>query len=145
MFTVTNLILVLVALAGLLFIVGIVVAGYCSLRNKPENMPEFLAQATTVIGGTLSTNLGAVLGLSVAQSTNPSPALAEVMAAPANTLQVGAAWLYVGGLIIALVLWGVNRFSNQPQKVVSTLPDLTKTLLGVVVGAMAVALGVSQS
>jgi hypothetical protein len=140
---ITMLVLVLVALAALLFLGGIVSAGYWSLKSQPDNMPAFLAQATTVIGGTLSTNLGAVLGLAVAQSARGMVSLPSVPAL-ARPLQIGAAWVYVGGLLLALAFWAWNKFSTEPDKVVSTLPDLTKTLLGVVVGVLAIALGVSR-
>jgi len=141
---VTALALFLVVLAALLFIGGIISAGYFSLKRKPEAMPSFLTQTTTIIGGTLATNLGAVLGLSVAQSDKLNTAGVAALPALAKQLQVGAAYLYVLGLVIAFVCWALIRFSDKPEEVVSTLPDLTKTLLGVVVGVLAIALGISR-
>lgn len=143
---VTLLLLTLVAVAGLLFIGGIIAAGVLSLRNKPAAMPAFPAQAITVIGGILSTNLGAILGLSVAENVGLSAINAEPWyALTSENLQIGAAYLYIGGLLLAFLFWLLNRFSDKPDQVVSTLPELTKTLLGVLVGALAVALGVSQT
>jgi hypothetical protein len=62
-----------------------------------------------------------------------------------ESLQIIAAFLYVIGLVGAGVFWGIKGFTSEPAKVVSTLPQLTQTLLGVIVGAAAVALGVAQA
>ncbi len=110
------------------------------------NMPAFLTHVMTTIGGVLATNLGAVLGLTVAQSAGLISAESLPWYAPtAANLQVIAAYVYVVGLLAATGLWAAKRFTAGQDHVVSTLPELAKTLLGVMAGALAVMLGVAQS
>ncbi len=147
------LIVLLVVLAGLGFVLGIAEAGYYTAKRTPAAMPRFLAQVVTTVGAVLATNLGAVLGLSVADVQSASTglplarafALSSWLAAPGvpvgTQVQIAAAWIYVIGLIAAAFLWGLRGFSDNPAVVVPTLPELSRTLLGVIVGALAVALG----
>ncbi len=140
---ITILFLIFVIFGAALFLGGIVWAGIVSLRNQPETMPQFLLQSTTIIGGVLATNLGSVLGLAVASEQGGGLITTSSLSATSiHNLQVGAAWLYAAGLFLAFGFWVANKFSTAPEKVVSTLPELSKTLLGVVVGALAVVLGV---
>ncbi len=142
---VTILLLVFMLFGGVLFLGGIIWAGIVSIRNQPETMPQFLIQSTTVIGGVLATNLGSVLGLSIISEVGGGVVTASSLTAVTiHNIQVGAAWLYAAGLFIAFAFWVANKFSTAPEKVVSTLPELSKTLLGVAVGALAVVLGVTK-
>src|SRR5689334_7822398 len=107
----TTLLLILVAVAALLFIVGIIFAGYFSWKNAPQNMPAFLINVTTIIGGVLATNFGAVIGLSLTPGTGLNAADIQPWYAPTTEhLQVAGAYLYAIGLLLALVLWGLNKF-----------------------------------
>jgi hypothetical protein len=146
------LLLLLLGVVGLLFLGGIVAAGILSFKSKPGKMPQFLAHAITTIGSVLATNLGAVLGLNLVEAPglastkglydlNQIPSLPQAPSTP--ELQVLAAWVYVIGLIVAFVMWAIKWFPTKPEEVVNTLPELSKTLLGVLVGALVVALGAS--
>ena len=146
-----TLISLLVILASAGFAAGIGAAGYYTLKKRPADMPRFLVQLVTTIGGVLATNLGAVIGFSFKIPPELNAALAHPLsisawlgssAVPVGTqLQLMAAGLYVIGLLVAVMLWGVAHFSDDPAVVVPTLPELSRTLLGVMVGALAVALG----
>ena len=138
--TTETLILILLALATLGYVIGIIYAGVYTLRGTPGIMPAFLVQVINVIGGVLAINCGAVLGLSVASGTQLS-----LGATPTETLQIFGAFVYIGGLILATLFWGLRRFDSDTSKVVGVLPQLAQTLAGVVAGALAVALGVSQA
>ena len=138
------LVVSLMVLAAAGFIAGVVSAIRYSLNGTPSNMPPFLRQVVTAIGGVLATNLGAVIGITVQQVRAAGFDMASVLvAAGADTptkLQVGAAYLYVIGLLIALYGWWKLEFTEDPNKVVVTLPQLSQTLLGVGAGVLAVAL-----
>jgi len=138
------LVVSLVVLAAAGFLAGVVSAVRHSLHGTPAQMPPFARQIVTAIGGVLATNLGAVLGITVQQARAGGMDLASMLvAAGADTptkLQVAAAYLYVLGLLIALYGWWRLRFTEDPDRVVVTLPQLSQTLLGVVVGVVAVAL-----
>src|SRR5688500_14306517 len=125
------LIFFLVAIAALGFLAGIVAAGYFSLKYEPKKMPEFLAQLVTTTNGILATNLGAVIGLAkagvadFAHVTLSVPTwLGSPLVSDATQLQVGAAWFYVIGLVVALGIWASMMFSQDPERVVPTLPEL---------------------
>jgi hypothetical protein len=134
----------LIALAGLGFIGGIGAAGYYTLwvdeAPQPEQMPEFLAESVIAVGAVLGTNLGAVLGIRVTRKRWRRPNKSEL----AEDLRIIAAWFYVIALVGAGVLWLIAGFEEDPAKVVITLPEMGRTLLGMAVGALAVWLGLAE-
>jgi hypothetical protein len=154
------LIILLVALAGLLFLSAIVLAGVYTLNNI-KNFPAFFSNAVVVIGGILSTNLGAVLGVTLVppQAQNRTIKFLglrstiqhnSVAAATSTTVpptasqkfQIIACWVYVVGLLIAAVFYFIAISKPIPDNdMVNLIPSLSKTLLGVIVGAITVALG----
>ncbi|HEX8277700.1 MAG TPA: hypothetical protein VF540_03365 [Segetibacter sp.] len=54
-------------------------------------------------------------------------------------MQIIACYFYVGSLILAAVFWGISGVNGHANPV-PILPELTKTLLGVLVGALTVGL-----
>jgi hypothetical protein len=133
-----------VALAALGFLGGIVTAAYYTLwvegAPRPGDMPAFVAETVTSIGAILGTNLGAALGIrATTQQWRLSPA-SDTM----DGLRVGAAWFYAGCLVLALAFWGFTGFTEEAGSVVPMLPQFSRTLLGVVVGVVAVLLGVPR-
>ena len=144
MTSVRGLIVLVVALAGIGFIAGIVSAIRYSLKGTPEKMPRALQQVITLIGGVLATNFGAVVGIKVEQSTTNGFAAATLnplVGDAVSGLQLGAAWLYFIGLLIACAGWWRLNFTEEPGAVVASLPQLSQTLIGVGGGIVAVALG----
>lgn len=134
------------------FIYGIIKA---CIKSWPKDgsdytMPEFLASAVTSIAAVLSTNLGAVLGITVTNPqsefneaetwntltflTNPSP----------SVLQTFACYIYVISLLTCAIVWARRNFISEPGKIVPLIPELTKSLLGVIVGVLAVSLNVPK-
>ena len=152
------LILFLVALSGISFIGGILAAGYYSNWAPgapiPEKMPSFLTNLVITVGGVLGTNFGAVVGLSMSKSQAFTEVSffqpfgvqknESVKIKGNERLQVIAAWGYVIGLVMAVIFWLGTNFSEEPGTVVLLLPELSKTLIGVIVGALAVALGLQE-
>ncbi len=68
--TIKPLITFLLAIAGLLFIYSIIQAGNKSITDNNsiksiEEFSSFLSSSVIIIGGVLSTNLGAVLGVTL--------------------------------------------------------------------------------
>ncbi len=139
------LVFLILLLAGVGFIAGLISAIQFSFSGTPDDMPRFIRQVVTAIGGILATNLGAVLGVKIEQAKSlgfdtKRFFVGAVGDAP-STLQLVAAYLYVFGLLVALWGWWKLGFTEDPSKVVVTLPQLSQTLLGVAVGVLAVALG----
>ena len=133
----------LVAMAGLLFLSCILVAGYYSLwvegAPDPDKMPRFLAENATAIGAVLGTNLGAALGI-----RRVSQRWRRKKSDYSETLRIAAAWFYTIALLIGFVFWAMTGFEEDIKKVVATLPELSRTLAGVIVGTLAVMLGVED-
>jgi hypothetical protein len=155
--SIRTLLIVLVTLGGLLYAGTIVYAVVLTL-SKETKIDALLLSAVTVIGGVLATNFGAVLGVTF---TPPAPipavlprflGLRPSLPSPgtngdagtdaAQKLQIIACWVYVGGLVIAFTGWLIAKFNSVPETQMQTLlPELVRTLLGVIVGAITVALG----
>jgi len=155
---VKTIIYLLSALAGTAFLAGILYAGYYTLwveqAPKPDNMPDFLLWSVTVIGGVLATNFGAVLGISLTPETLRfnDVKVFQALKRNANTsvssssssidrIQKIAVYVYLLGLLLALLFFVLNGFQEDAEKSVLLLPELSKTLIGAAVGALAVALG----
>lgn len=152
------LIILLVTLAGLIFAYAIIQAGINSLRSV-QAFPDFLSNAVVIIAGVLSTNFGSVLGITLVPPKGGAPEPAKFLglrptiqsgkkASNANTtdgtqkLQIIASWVYVGGLTVATIFYIIAISKNIPNAgIVPLLPELSKTLIGVLFGALTVALG----
>jgi hypothetical protein len=157
------LVVFIIALAGLVYGFTIIYAVVLTLMKSKSALDPLLVSAATVIGGVLSTNLGAVLGvtftppqLRTPQSSPPflglRPSLQNAATSPNTTapdasqkFQIIACWVYVGGLVIAFVGWVIAKIQSIPDaQIQGLLPEMVKILLGVMVGALTVALGRQQ-
>lgn len=134
---VTPLITGLVLVAALFYLYGIIRASYVSISGNGA-MDDFLANVVTVIGGVLATNLGAVLGYDISGGSKDISLMFD--STTAGNFRAAAAYFYVFCLIIAIVCWFIAK-QKQSTTIVPLLPELSKTLLGVIVGALTVALG----
>jgi len=141
------LIVFLFSVGCLGYLYGIFQACWISLQ-KPVNvdaMPAFLSSIITSIGAVLATNLGAVLGIAI---SNPKSEYSTkffspftVFAKPGiTTVQITACYIYILTLVVVAIVWGIKKFTTDPKQIVSTIPELTKTLLGVIVGVFAITL-----
>jgi hypothetical protein len=151
------LILLIVAFAALAYVGGIIWAGIASISSPtPPNIPELVTQTITGIGAVLATNFGALFG--IAQFTggnkgsNPNPKNVKnwlrLPVIPQKTeisildhLPVIAAYLYFFSLLIALLFWVIEGFSDQSAQV---LKNMTSTLIGAAAGVLAVSLNVKR-
>lgn len=161
------LVFILIALAALLFMYSIVNAGLLTMHGQKDQLP-FFANAAIVIAGVLSTNFGAVVGVSVVaptaaiqpkrflglkptvigSGTGTQPAAlanaAAVNPLPPNVsqmLQIIACWIYIMGLLTGFVFYLVAMSKGQKDDaIVPLITELSKTLLGVIVGVLGVAL-----
>ncbi len=164
MSSIKPLLLGLVFLAGLFYLIAIINAGILSVQGK-ESLNTLFSSAIIVIGGILSTNLGAVIGYSftppnnAARATLPKPFLglrptvhtkqpapvpggtsttaSNADNSPNQKAQIFACYFYVISLVIALVFYFLASSKGKPLPV---LEELSKTFLGVLVGALTVSL-----
>lgn len=139
------LVYVLFGLGCALYIYGLVKAATISLPKSPDvtQMPEFLATVVTSIGGVLALNFGAVTGLLITNAGVAGGKFSLVAAAtkPSTTqAQIWAAFVYFLCLLAMGIVWCIKDFTPDTTKVVAIIPEMTKTLIGVVAGAAAVVL-----
>jgi hypothetical protein len=133
-----------VAVAGLIYLVGIVYAIIHTKKGTPSEMPGYLDHMITTIGGVLATNLGAVLGIKFAEGSNLlSLKMSATIPPDIGTFQIIVAFLYFFCMIAAGITWASKKFTPDPEIVVPALPRLSKTLAGVAVGALALAVGIT--
>ncbi len=142
----------LIGLACIAFLYGIARACIISLKKEPDisQMPSFLSSVVTSIAAIFATNLGAVLGITI---SNPQSILSRsenwipfnITATNAPTaFQVTACYIYVVGLLAAAIVWARKNFSADPKAIIPLIPELTKSLLGVMIGALAISLNVPK-
>ena len=114
------------------------------MANGDYLIPIFLSSTVTSIAAVLSTNLGAVLGITISNPTsslrnlktwnpinlfiNPSP----------TVFQTVACYVYIVSLTAAAIVWAHRQFVSE--NIVPLIPELTKSLLGVIVGVLAISL-----
>src|SRR5665213_3250570 len=133
----------------LVFAYGIVLACYLSLMHCPENMPPFMATTDTTISAVFATNLGSVLGITltnpksdfhVAKNWNPL----RILSSPnPSHLQILGCYFYVAGLLACAITWAILGLDTPGKMaVVPLIVDFTKSLLGIIVGVIAVSLNI---
>jgi hypothetical protein len=149
----------LVLLAFGLYFFGIAYGIYRCFPSSgaPIPLPDALDIMISSLGAILLTNLGAVLGISVA---NPSSALAKkIMPAFTNKavenienpmnlreqLQYMAMLIYLLCLTACFICWAVKGFKADAQYVIAIIPQMGKTLIGVVTAYLAFILGKQQA
>ena len=142
----------LIILAGIAYGYGIAEACIVSWPKVviQAKMPEFLTNVVTTLATVLATNLGAVLGITFTNSSSPlrnsknwNPLNVFSENSP-TVLQTAACYIYVVGLLAAAVTWAHKDFSPNPVDTVRLIPDLTKSLLGIIAGALVVALNIPK-
>jgi len=129
-------ILALIAIG--LFYYAIYMAIVYSLDAEPASMPALLNWVIVVIGGALATILGSVLGIKVIQGGGIREAFQEISTDPSKGIRNICAVLYLIALIVALICWGKLDWIDDPKQIADSIPMLSKTLIGVVVGALTV-------
>jgi hypothetical protein len=139
----TIFMIVVAAAVLILFGVGVWGAGYYTLwapgAPVPDAMPNIAAYFVSAVNGTLAANLGAILGISISLRGWSSPRdLTE-------TLQWVAAGWYVAMLLFAMALWWKAGFTEDPSRVVSILPEMTKNGVGIFIAILAAVLGVQTA
>lgn len=122
--------------------------------TSTSNLPYHDVLSTTIgsIQALLLTNLGILLGISVA---NPSSPVAQALKLGSGTnvnmaplppmqlkekIQLFALVLYVCSLIACFVTWAVNKFSSDPKDVVPVIPETGRLFIGVVLAYLTAAL-----
>lgn len=142
----------LISLACISFIYGIYKACKISLEKEPDLtlMPAFLSNLVTSIAAILATNLGAVIGITVINDNSEFRNLSTWNLTNLFSENAPSAWqalacfIYILGLLAAAIVWAIKNFTSDEKKVVSLIPELTKSLVGVVVGVLAISLNVPK-
>lgn len=146
-------------LLGLFIFIGCAIYIYCialaCIESWPRfqsvyEIPVFLSTTVTSIAALVATNLGAVLGITITKSNSlfgesktwkPLTAFSEPE--PTN-FQATAFYIYVLSLIACGVIWAVRKFEPDPTLIVPLIPEMTKSLLGVIIGVLAMSLNIQQ-
>jgi hypothetical protein len=92
-----------------------------------------------MVNPVLAANLGALLGISVSMKGWRGPKTTT------EVIQWIAACWYVAMLLLAAIFWGLAGFTDDPEKVVALLPEMTKNGIGILVAILAAVLGVQTA
>jgi hypothetical protein len=138
-----------VFMAGVVFFVlvlfglGIYVAARYSFwvdgAPRPGDMPGIVSYFVTAVNGVLAANLGALLGISISIKGLRGPQ------GTTEVIQWIAAAYYVLMLLMAIIFWGLAGFTDDPLKVVSLLPEMCKSAIGIFIAILAAVLGVQTA
>lgn len=132
------------------FVYGIALACIKSWNATANEIPPFLSGTVTSIAAVLSTNLGAVLGITVSnpgskfresKSWNP---LSFFTSPSPSVIQTIVCYVYILSLIAAAIVWAHRDFTTETTIIVPLIPELTKSLLGVIVGVLAISLNTNS-
>ena len=153
----------LLTIAFGLYIYGIYFAIFTPLHTIDQNkritglyIPDPLDSILSTIGAILLTNLGAVLGISVA---NPSSGLAsktiinrkmeliKISLSKRETIQYFAVILYLTVLVVCFISWAYGTFREDENKklIVAIVAQNGKTLIGVIAAYIAFVIGTNKS
>ena len=133
--------LLLIGAGGYLF--SVIIAVRLTLKSTPELMPSFLNQIIDSLGSAFSITFGAFLGITIKNNSEVSSFLSLLDSN--EKLMFYASILYLISLIISVVGWGLTNFSDDPNRVVPCVKNMSKSLLGIIVGVVGVALGISPT
>lgn len=145
--------ILLIAIACVSFIYGIYKA--CKISwplDDPDTslMPAFLSNLVTSIAAILATNLGAVVGFTVTNESSifrdsSTWSLTNLFTENASgSWQTLACYIYILGLLAAAIVWARKNFTADDSEIMSLIPQLTKSLVGVIIGVLAISLNVPQ-
>ncbi|QIL40572.1 hypothetical protein G7074_15640 [Pedobacter sp. HDW13] len=144
------LILSLLSIGVAAYLYGVWIA--CSIswapRDTPVSINSFLSSVVSSIAAVLATNLGAVLGISITKPQSPFGKLKNwtsfsLLANDGATIfQIIACFVYVLSLLAAAIVWVHTGFETESTKIISLIPEMTKSLVGVIIGVMAISLNV---
>lgn len=143
--TTSYLMYFLIFLAYVLYLLGLYQACVVSVNGGTVIRPEDLATAVTTIATIFSTNLGAVMGLTIGKQTskfkdyktwNPLTIFKDPST---EILQVITCYFYILSLVLVALFWWV-KLDARTTEIVPLVAELSKSLLGIILGALAVAL-----
>lgn len=123
-----------------------------------EKYPEIISATVSTLQALLLTNLGMVLGISIAK---PESALARnLMLGPsgnklgvtdltdptdiAEKIQLFSMLIYIISLIACLITWGHNSFATEKVAVVPVITESGKMFVGVVIAYFTVVLSLKN-
>ena len=134
------IIAILSIVAVAIYLMGIVLAIVHSFpldNPTPGLMPELLLWFISAAGALLATNLGSILGIDI-----PQGGLRYKRMTLPEIFRGSAAVLYLLCSLVALIAWWKAGFIEDPERIVSVLPELGRVFPGILIAALAVALGV---
>jgi hypothetical protein len=130
-------------LAVVLYVLAIIYVGMINLRSPKPIVPPIIDYFVTSMSATLATFLGMVLGFKKANDKTGVPGAAVAPVTRLDWVQTIVAWTYVLSLVLGLVFWFLDGpFSDGAAQL---LQNLTKSLVGLFVGAITVYLNVQEA
>ena len=148
-------------LLGLLLLIGCIAylfgIGFACVQSWSEGrtsyeLPAFLSNTLTSISALFSTNLGAILGISAVKNNtnfndtatwNPAKTWRKIKKwenPSMSEFQVILCYVYIFALFSCSIVWAHRSFETDVTQVNTIIPEMTKSLLGVVVGVLAFSL-----
>jgi hypothetical protein len=139
--TVRLFLTILLVIGAILYAAGVIYVGVQNLQTDGEPaIPEIINNFLSGMGTVLALNLGAFLGISTAYK-NGLVKLARELPTQ-DQLRLYASIFYVVMLFVAVIFWALDGFSPSSARL---LQEMTNSLVGVLIGAVTVILGVTES
>ncbi|MBK9792649.1 MAG: hypothetical protein IPP60_05995 [Sphingobacteriales bacterium] len=133
------------------FSVSLLWAAWITITEKDVTglFPRFLNISVLTISGYLSMNAGAVLGFTIkgpslyfknSSKWNPKNLIKNIFI-DSEAIQIFACYFYVFGLLLALITYGIDGFSDNEKEYVPLIASFSTSFIGVIAGALGIALG----
>lgn len=127
---------------------GIIHAIVLSLQYGPidkSKFPEYITTTMSTIQAMLLTNLGVLLGVSIAKPDSPiaeqmlfrkssklmEPEVAKDPMDLRLQIQLFGLVVYIISLVACMITWGINKFSLEPTEVMPLVSESGKMFMGV--------------
>jgi di/tricarboxylate transporter len=136
--TVRLFLTILLVIGALLYAAGVIYVGVQNLQDNPA-IPEVINNFLSGMGTVLALNLGAFLGISTTFRNGLTKMARELPTQ--EQLRLYASIFYVVMLFVAVIFWALDGFSSESARL---LQEMANSLVGVLIGAVTVILGVEQ-
>jgi hypothetical protein len=138
--TVRLFLTILLVIGAILYAAGVIYVGVQNLQADGDPaIPEVINNFLSGMGTVLALNLGAFLGISTTFRNGIGKMARELPTQ--DQLRLYASIFYVVMLFVAVIFWALDGFSPVSARL---LQEMANSLVGVLIGAITVILGVEQ-
>jgi len=124
--------------AMLIFLVLVIYAAMLTSDGTPEQMPAFAITTISSVNGILLANLGTILGIGLGLRGG----FRRLKDEKTSVAQLFAAIFYCFVLVGVFLYWATQGFTEDPEVIVKSIPEIGRTSIGIAIAVLGSWLGV---